>query len=69
VKNPHHLTLIEQRRLLWQRGIQFSKNNLQKDELKLKEVGYYKIKEFAQIYAFKSQNSSPHIIMSDSLIF
>ncbi|WP_195922433.1 Abi family protein [Lactobacillus crispatus] len=60
MKNPHHLTLIEQRRLLWQRGIQFSKNNLQKDELKLKEVGYYKIKEFAQIYAFKSQNSSPH---------
>lgn len=59
MQNPHHLTLLEQRRLLEQRGITFLDNKLDSDITKIQEIGFYKIKEFAQFYKFRSENSSP----------
>lgn len=49
---PHYLTPSEQKNLLQQRGIIFS-NNEAKDIQKIKEIGFYKIKEFAVIYLSK----------------
>lgn len=61
MKHPHYLSISEQRRLLAQRGIDFSNNkySLIDDELKIREIGFYKLKEFAQVYAFKSPDSFP----------
>ena len=55
---PHYLTPSEQKNLLQQRGIIFS-NNEAKDIQKIKEIGFYKIKEFAVIYLSKSMDSMP----------
>ena len=61
MKNPRYLTVSEQRRLFEQRGINFSdnKHSIADDEQKIKEIGFYKLKQFAQIYAFKSPDSHP----------
>ena len=58
MKSPHYLTPSEQKRLLQQRGVIFSDDE-EKDIQKIKELGFYKIKEFANVYLFKSKYSTP----------
>lgn len=53
MEKPTYLSLSEQKTLLESRGIHFSSLDEKKDKLKIKEIGFYKIKEFAQVYAIK----------------
>lgn len=52
----NHLTPEEQRRKFESRGMKFPKDTKVRDASKIQEIGYYKLKEFAYIFAKKDNN-------------